>query len=39
MDNLQYLHDTLLEYKLLDKSFEEFKAASLDKSYQQKVFQ
>jgi len=39
MDNLQYLHNTLLEYKLLDKSFEEFKAASSDKSYQQKVFQ
>ena len=39
MDNLQYLHNTLLEYNMLDKSFEEFQAASSDKSYQQKVFQ
>ena len=39
MDNLQYLHNTLLEYDLLDKSFEEFKTASSDKSYQQKVYQ
>ena len=39
MDNLQYLHNTLLEHNMLDKSFEEFQAASSDKSYQQKVFQ
>ena len=39
MDNLQYLHNTLLDYKLLDKSFEEFKTASSDKTYQQKIFQ
>ena len=39
MDNLQYLHNTLLENNMLDKSFEEFQAASSDKSYQQKVFQ
>ena len=39
MDNLQYLHNTLLENNMLDKSFEEFQAASSDKSYQRKVFQ
>ena len=39
MDKLQYLHNTLLENNMLDKSFEDFQAVALDKSYQQKVFQ